>query len=141
HDCQVLKINENRQFKDPAYLDVQGGPDYFLKVLRHAVSGYKLNVHMNGQSKKGYLLAAAAALIGRSCFRPALITFHGGVSQQYFPRQESLGLYWAFKLLFHLGGAIACDSNAVKNVIASYGIAPEKIAAIETFSSQYLDFH
>lgn len=140
HDCQVLKINENRQVKDPAYLDVQNGADYLSKVIRHAVSGYRLNVHVNGQSKKGYLLALVAVLVGRLCFRPALITFHGGVSQQFFPRPDSIRLHWAFKLLFHLAGGIACDSNAVKNVIESYGINPNKIEAIETFSSQYLDF-
>ena len=140
YDCEVLKINENRRVKDPAYVDVQNGADYLYKLARYARSGYRLNIHVNGQSKKGYLLALAAVLVGRLCFRPALITFHGGVSQQFFPRPDSLRLYWAFKLLFHVAGGIACDNNAVKDVIASYGISPNKIQAIETFSSQYLDF-
>jgi glycosyltransferase involved in cell wall biosynthesis len=126
--------------KDPAYVDVQNGADYLYKLARYAGSGYTLNIHVNGQSKKGYLLALAAVLVGGLCFRPALITFHGGVSQQFFPRPDSLRLHWAFKLLFHLAGGIACDSNAVKDVIASYGVNPNKIQAIQTFSSQYLDF-
>ncbi len=140
HICEVLKINENRTVKDPAYIDVQGGFDYTIKVLRHALSGYRLNVHVNGQSKKGYVLALIAALAGRLAFRPALVTFHGGLSQAYFPRHDSTGLRWAFQLLFHLAGGIACDSPPIKQAIASYGINPEKIAAIETFSAQYLDF-
>src|SRR5689334_16430131 len=81
--CEVLKINENRQVKDPAYIDVQSGLDYLRKVVRYALSGYRLNVHFNGQSKKGYWLALAAVLIGRLRLRPALVTFHGGLSQQY----------------------------------------------------------
>jgi glycosyltransferase involved in cell wall biosynthesis len=141
HICQILKINENRRIKDPAYVDVQGGFDYLGKVLVHALRGYRLNVHVNGQSKKGYILALVAALAGRLTFRPALVTFHGGLSQAYFPRHDSTGLRWAFQLLFHLAGGIACDSLPIKQAIVSYGINPRKIAAIATFSSQYLDFH
>jgi glycosyltransferase involved in cell wall biosynthesis len=140
HNCQVLKINENRQIKDPAYVDVQNGLDYFFKVLRYALSGYRLNVHVNGQSKKGYLLTLAAVSVGRLSFHPALITFHGGLSQEYFPRLDSARWRWAFKILFHLAGGIACDSGPVKSAIESYGISSHKIQAIETFSSQYLDF-
>src|SRR5438128_1026863 len=141
HICQVLKINENRRIKDPAYVDVHGGFDYLEKVLGHALRGYRLNVHVNGQSKKGYILALVAALAGRLTFHPALVTFHGGLSQAYFPRHDSTGLRWAFQLLFRLARGIACDSLPIKQAIVSYGINPRKIAAIETFSSQYLDFH
>jgi len=136
----VLKINENRQVKDPAYIDVQSGLDYLRKVVRYALSGYRLNVHFNGQSQKGYWLALAAVLVGRLGLRPALVTFHGGLSQKYFPRHDSVRLHWGFKLLFALAGGIACDSDAVKRAIESYGIRPGKIEAIETFSSQYLEF-
>ena len=138
--CEVLKINENRQIKDPAYIDVQNGPDYLLKILKYSLSGYTLNVHLNGQSKKGYLLALAAAIVGRLTFCPALVTFHGGASQEYFPRHDSFGLHWKFKLLFHLAGRIACDSEPVKDGIRSYGIDEKKIDPIETFSAQYLEF-
>ena len=140
HVCEVLKINENRQVKDPAYIDVQNGFDYLYKVVRYAFSGYCLNVHVNGQSKKGYLLALAAVIAGRLRFRSALVTFHGGLSQMYFPRLDSFCPRWAFKTLFHLAGGIACDSHDIKRAIQSYGINPRKIAAIETFSSQYLRF-
>jgi glycosyltransferase involved in cell wall biosynthesis len=140
HVCEVLKINENRQIKDPAYIDVQGGFDYLFKIFRYSLSGYRLNVHVNGQSPKGYLLALAAALVGRLNFRSALVTFHGGLSQRFFPRRDSALLRWAFKLLFTLAGGIACDSDDIKQAIAGYGIKAEKIASIETFSVQYLDF-
>jgi glycosyltransferase involved in cell wall biosynthesis len=140
HICQVLKINENRRVKDPAYIDVQGGFDYLIKVLRYALACYRLNVHVNGQSKKGYLLALIAALVGRLTFHPALMTFHGGLSQAYFPRPDSAGLRWAFGLLFHLAGGIACDDDFVKQAITGYGIRNEKVIAIETFSPQYLSY-
>jgi glycosyltransferase involved in cell wall biosynthesis len=140
HICEVLKINENRQIKDSAYIDVQGGLDYLFKICRYSLSGYKLNVHVNGQSPKGYLLAFAAALVGRLSFRPTLVTFHGGLSQRFFPRRDSNLLRQAFKLLFQLAAGIACDSDEIKQAIAAYGIKAEKIASIETFSAQYLEF-
>jgi glycosyltransferase involved in cell wall biosynthesis len=140
HVCQVLKINENRRVKDSAYIDVQGGWDYLCKVVAHAFRGYRLNVHVNGMSKKGYVLAMIAALAGRTVNRPALLTFHGGLSQYYFPRHDSWRLYQAFRILFRLAGGIACDSTEIKQAIEAYGIRADKITAIATFSAQYLSF-
>lgn len=141
YTCEVLKINENRQVKNPAYIDVQGGFDYLSKVMRYAMNGYRMNVHVNGQSKKGYLLALIAVLAGRLTLQPALVTFHGGLSQEFFPRHDHLLLRVAFRLLFQLAGGIACDDDFVKDAIVEYGIPPEKIAVIETFSPQYLSFN
>jgi len=140
HVCDVLKINEGRQVKDSSYVDVQGGWDYLVKVLRFAFRGYRLNVHVNGMSKKGYVLALIAALAGRLVFHPALVTFHGGLSQDYFPRPDSHRLRFAFWLLFTLAGGIACDSADIKQAIVDYGISSDKVSAIATFSSQYLSF-
>lgn len=140
HSCEVLKINENRQVKDPAYEDVQNGFDYVWKVLRYGMSGYRLNVHLNGMSKKGYLLAMVAVLVGRLFARPAFVTFHGGLSQYYFPRHDSWKLHHAFKLLFRLAGGVACDSPEIKHAIEGYQIPAAKVQAIATFSPQYLEF-
>lgn len=140
HVCDILKINEGRQIKDPSYVDVQSGRDYLFKVLRLAFRGYRLNVHVNGMSKKGYVLALIAVLAGRLVFRPALVTFHGGLSQDYFPRPDSPRLRFAFWLLFTLTGGVACDSPEIKQAIVGYGIRSEKVSSIATFSSQYLNF-
>ena len=140
HVCEVLKINENREVKDPAYIDVQGGWDYFVKVLSHGLRGYRLNIHVNGMSKKGYLLALASVLVGRLVFRPTLLTFHGGLNQDFFPRTDSPKLRFAFRLLFMLAGGIACDSADIQAAIVDYGISPQKVTAIATFSNQYLNF-
>jgi glycosyltransferase involved in cell wall biosynthesis len=140
HVCEVLKINENRQVRSADYIDVQHGPDYLYKVVRHALAGYRINVHVNGQSKKGYFLALAAMAVARMTFRPGLLTFHGGLAQQYFPRHDSTRVYWAFRLLFLLSDAIACDSGEIKSAIEEYGIDRRRVVAVPTFSSQYLDF-
>jgi glycosyltransferase involved in cell wall biosynthesis len=140
HTCEVLKINEGRRIKSPEYVDVQNGLDYLTKIWRYAGRGYQLNVHVNGMSKKGYWLALAAVLTGRIRSRPALITFHGGLSQDYFPRADNSIARWAFYALFALAGAVACDSQPIKEAIERYGIASAKVETIATFSPQYLKF-
>ena len=140
HVCNVLKINEGRQVKSPEYVDVQGAGDYLKKIALFSFRGYRLNVHVNGMSKKGYGLALAAAVMGRLVNRPALVTFHGGLAQDYFPRHDHSLAQKAFRLLFWLAGDIACDSEPIREAIAHYGIRPEKVQSIATFSPQYLDF-
>ena len=138
--CQVLKINENRKTKSSEYIDVQGGWDYLYKIARHLLCGYRVNVHVNGCSRKGYVLALITALVARVGLRPALITFHGGLPQDYFPRHDSRILECAFRTLFQLAGKIACDSLEVKTAIEDYRINSNKITPIPTFSPQYLSF-
>ena len=140
YTCEILKINENREVRSPDYVDVQGGLDYFLKLWRYALRGYRLSMHVNGQSKTGYLLALASMIVGRMVFRPSYLTFHGGLSQMYFPKRDSFKLRNAFWFLFTLAGKITCNSEDIKQEIAKYGIPPGKITAIPAFSSQYLDF-
>jgi glycosyltransferase involved in cell wall biosynthesis len=140
YTCEILKINENREIPSSDYVDVQGGPDYVLKLWRYAFRGYRLSMHVNGQSKTGYLLALAAMIVGRLLFRPSYLTFHGGLSQMYFPKRDSFKLRNAFWLLFTLAGKITCNSEEIKQEIVKYGIPAEKISAISAFSSQYLDF-
>lgn len=140
HVCEVLKINEGRQVKSPEYVDVQSGFDYLKKIWKFALQGYCLNIHVNGMSKKGYALALAAVITGRMVGRPALVTFHGGLSQDFFPRHDHSAAHWAFYLLFLLAGRIACDSQPIRDAIVQYGISPRKIQSIATFSPQYLEF-
>jgi glycosyltransferase involved in cell wall biosynthesis len=140
HECEILKINEGRQIKSPDYVDVQSGLDYLLKVWKFSLRGFCLNVHVNGMSKKGYALALAAAITGRIVGRPALVTFHGGLSQDFFPRHDGSIAHWAFYILFALAGRIACDSQPIQDEIVEYGIARNKVRSIATFSPQYLQF-
>src|SRR5882672_4909984 len=140
YTCEILKINEDREIPSTDYVDVQGGFDYLRKLWRYAFRRYRLSMHVNGQSKAGYLLALAAMIVGRLVFRPSYLTFHGGLSQMYFPKRSSFKLRNAFWLLFTLAGKITCNSEEIKREIVQYGIPAGKITAISAFSSQYLDF-
>jgi hypothetical protein len=138
HVCEVLKINENRQITSPEYVDVQGGLDYLLKLLRFAAQGYQFHAHVNAESPKGYLLALSAALVGRLFWKSPVVTFHGGLPQKYFPKTGLTRL--GFRILFHSFRRILCNSAEIKAAIAGYGIASEKIESIPGFSPRYLQY-
>jgi glycosyltransferase involved in cell wall biosynthesis len=140
HLCEVMNINESRKKKSPDYVDVQNGLDYLLKVLRYTLRGYRIHMHVNAESPKGYLLALVALLVGRLAGRPAVLTFHGGLPQKYFPRPDARGLRWAYQLLFRLAGRLTCDSEEIRTAILNYGIAPERVAAIPCFSAELLEY-
>jgi peptidoglycan/xylan/chitin deacetylase (PgdA/CDA1 family)/glycosyltransferase involved in cell wall biosynthesis len=139
--CEVLNINpENRRIKSREYVDIQNGLDYFAKIVKFSFRGYRFQTHVNGESPKGYLLALFAHLMGRIVRRPAVMTFHGGLPQTYFPRTDSRMLRFAFRLLFESAGSITCDNEEMKQAIQSYGTNGRPIAPFACFSSQYLKF-
>lgn len=140
HICEVLNLNENRKKKSSEYVDVQNAFDYLQKVIRYALKGYRFQVHVNGQSRPGYVLALVASLVGRIARKPVLLSWHGGLQQRFFPRLTERGPRWAFQLLFRLAGQISCNSVAVKRAIVLHGIDPGRVVAIPGFSSRHLSF-
>ena len=138
HRCEVLKINDNRQIKSTEYVDVQNGLDYLIKVIRFAASGYSINVHVNAESPKGYILALIAVAVGRLFLRKATVTFHGGTPQTFFPLPKSSLWHWKFRLLFAIASGILCDSDEIKRPIERYSVPSAKIGTAAGFSSQNL---
>ena len=139
-DCQVMNLNENRRVKSPEYIDVQSGWDYFRKVILWVRRGYAVHVRVNGETKKGYLLALSALLLARMRRLPALLTYCGGHQQSFFPAPKASFRHAAFWLLFRVASRIYCNSEAVKAAILTTCIAPEKVIPIPHFSTQYVQF-
>jgi len=139
-DCQVMNLNENRRAKSSEYIDVQSGWDYFRKVLRCVRRGYIIHVRVNGETKKGYVLALSAILLARILRLPALLTYCGGHQQSFFPAPKGSFRQLAFSLLFRVSSRIYCNSEAVKAAILTSGIKPEKVIPLPHFSTQYIQF-
>jgi hypothetical protein len=110
-DCPVMNLNENRRVLNPECIDVQNGRDYLRKVWSHVWRGYAVQIRVNAESKKGYLLALVAMLLARLGGRPALLTYCGGHRQTFFPAPKGCLRYWAFALLFRIPNRIYCDSE------------------------------
>jgi glycosyltransferase involved in cell wall biosynthesis len=139
-DCQVMNLNENRRVRSPEYIDVQNGWDYFSKVFRLVWRGYAVHIRVNGETKKGYILALTALMLARLAGRPALLTYGGGHQQSYFPAPKGSLRYMAFWLLFRVPQRIYCNSEKVKQVLLTTGIPAERVEPIPHFSSYYVQF-
>ncbi len=140
HACAVLNMGPNRRIRSPHYVDVQSGRDYVAKVFWFVRRGYLVHAHLNGTSPKGVLLTIVAQLLAVMGGRGAVLTFHAGERQRYFPPERSRLMQPGYWLVFTLARAIVCNSEAVKQGITRYGVRGDKILAIPAFSKQYLQF-
>ena len=138
--CEVLNIGKSRFLTGRDFIPCFGALDYVRKVLLYRLRGYLVHMHLNGDSPKGFLLTIAALLISALTLRRAVITFHAGPVQTYFPKEKAPHLAPMFKLIFKLSKYIICNEEKVKSNIAAYGVPPSKIYPIQAFSKQYLDF-
>lgn len=139
-ECRVMNLNENRRLPSSEYIDVQNGWDYFMKVGRSVWQGCAVHARVNGESKKGLILASVALLLARLMRRPALLTYGGGHQQTYFPAAPGSFSYLAFSFLFRLSRRIYCNNEAVKRVLLTTRIPPERVVVIPHFSNHYVDF-
>ena len=135
-----MNLNENRRLSSSEYIDVQNGWDYARKVWQHAWRGYAVHTRVNGETKKGYLLALAALVLARLAGRPALLTYCGGHRQTFFPASRWSFRYLAFALLFRIPSRIYCNSEPVKQALLTTGIDPCRVVPIPHFSAQYVQF-
>jgi glycosyltransferase involved in cell wall biosynthesis len=140
-DCSVMNLNENRRVRSPEYIDVQNGWDYFRKVLQYVWRGYAIHVRVNGETKKGYVLALAALALARVAGRPALLSYCGGHRQSYFPAPKHSLRHLAFSLLFRVPTRIYCNSDRVRRALLTTGIRKERVVPIPHFSVQYVQFN
>ena len=138
HECVVLNIGTSRFIPSEEYETVMSGADYVRKVWRFCSRGFLPHVHVNGATLKGLVLSLAAQVISLVHGRRVVLTFHAGVEQQFFPRRKAPMLVPAYWLLFQMSRAIVCNNEAVKGLIALYGVRRSKIFAIPAFSVQYM---
>jgi glycosyltransferase involved in cell wall biosynthesis len=140
HVCVVLNTGPGRAIPSTEYETVLSVADYVAKVWRYSRAGFICHVHVNGKSPTGFGLTLVAECLNLLCGRRCFLTFHAGVDQKYFPRSRSPMLVPLFWVMFTLPRRIICNSEAVKEKIAEYGIPRDKIVAIPAFSRQYMQF-
>ena len=140
--CEVLNLGKNRQIKSPEYIDVQGVVHYLKSLFAMRLKGYYFHIHVNAQAVKGPILSLMAHLISLLTFSRAALTFHGGLQQLYFPRQNGGKMYLLIWLNFFLANMIVCNDESMKRKIVQYGplIRAKKIHPVPAFSKQYLRY-
>ncbi len=139
--CEVLNTGKGRQLKGRDFIPLYNGFDYVWKVFKYRLKGYLIHIHLNGDSPKKFIMTIIAQIISLLTFRRTVITFHAGPVQRYFPQFKAPYLIPMYKFIFTEPKYIICNNEAVKKNIAGYGIHPDKIVPIQSFSKQYLQFH
>jgi hypothetical protein len=124
HFCDNLGIGRAVASSDRAATSVG---IYLKQIWSYSMRGYAIHLHVDGSSTTSVGAALAAALIGRAFSRPALLSFHGGLGQRFFPRHDGGIAHRALDGLFRVAGEVACDSEPVRCSIESYGICPHKL--------------
>ena len=141
HICEVVNIApESRRIPSVEYLTSMNGFDYFWKVFSRSLRGYRVHMHLNGNSPKGFILTIMAEVANLMTLKRPILTLHAGPSQLFFPKEHAPRLIPMFKFIFGVAKKIICNSENVKAKIIEYGIKPEKIVPIQAFSVQYLQF-
>jgi glycosyltransferase involved in cell wall biosynthesis len=142
HFCEVINIApESRKIPSTEYLTSMNGLDYIWKVFTRSLRGYRVHMHLNGNSPKGFILSILAETINLLTLKRPVLTVHAGPYQIYFPKERAPCLIPMFKFIFGVAKKIICNSEAVKEKIVEYGINPDKIVPIQAFSRQYLQFN
>lgn len=139
-DCRLMNMNENRRVRSTEYIDVQNGWDYLQKTIRSIRHGCAVHTRVNAESTDLYILAFLAMFFARLWRRPALLTYGGGHKQTYFPAPRFSLRHLAFSVLFRLPNRIYCNSEAVKKVLLTTGVSPERVLPIPHTSGYYTEF-
>lgn len=138
HQCIVLNIGKSRKEKSVEYIDVQHGIDFLFKIIKYSLKGYTFHLHLNGSTTKGIILTICGEIIGLITGKRSFLTFHAGINQDYFPKNNNLFLTFIFYSIFTLAKKIICNSIEVKEEIIKYGIKPNKIIPIPAFCPEYM---
>ena len=101
HVCDVLNISPfSRKIPSKDYLTTVNGFDYLIKIFRKRFKGYRIHMHLNGDSPKGFILTILALISSLLTFHRPIITFHAGPYQKYFPQDQASLLTPMYKFIF-----------------------------------------
>lgn len=136
----VLNIGENRKQRSHEYVDVQSALDFLRKVFKFAFRSYRFHIHLNALSKKGFVLSYVSAAVGAVLGLRPVITFHGGLPQDFFPVSRPWWLRFLFRSLFRLSGYVTCDAEEIRDEIIKYGIPGCRVKAVPCISSELFEW-
>ncbi len=139
HHCILMNIGPSRTLKNPKYLNIKGFLDFILKLTINAAKGHIIHTHTNAKGVKGTILALIGQCIAFPFGRKCVLTFHAGLTQQYFPKTGRFPFDLLMWLTFLTPRKIICNSQKMKDRISQdYKIDPNKIHPITAFCSEYM---
>ncbi len=131
--CAVLNLGPNRRTAGGDSMPVLGGFDLAGKLLRHSFRGCLFRLHLNGDSPKGIVIVLLAEIASVFSRRRPVLSFHAGIDQRHFPDRGRPGQHVLWSVVFGFAGAVVCDCEEVRVLIAKYRRARD-VFAISPFS-------
>ncbi len=139
-ECAALDVGPNRKVPRTECDGARSAWDYGRKIVKYLARGYRIHNHLNGDSPKAYAMVFFNALLSRLIGRPAVLTWHGGQAQRFFPRRGNWLADLVNRSMFALASEVICNDEKVKRHITAYGVRPDKVSPIPAFSRQYLQY-
>jgi len=137
----ALDIGPSRMQDRPGVDCAKSAWEYAWKVPVYLFRGYRIHHHLNGDSTKAYALVLYGLIWSFLFGRRAVLTWHGGIPQRWFPRQHRFWIDNLHRLIFALSHRIICNERYIQAYLEDYGVSATKIVPIQAFSRQYLEFN
>ncbi|QGJ69199.1 Glycosyltransferase [Planctomycetales bacterium 10988] len=138
--CAAIDLGAGRKSARQGTETVESVWAYATKIVRYLWQGYRLHHHLNADSWKAYLLVLYGCVLSRFFLRPAVLTWHGGVPQRWFPKGRNIAADWGHWALLQLCSQIICNDEKIKQHLLAYRVRADKIVPIQAFSRQYLQY-
>ncbi len=94
-------------------------------LVRFAVDGWTVHFHSNGHNWKDWTIALVCGLAGRPC-AGSILSLHSGLAPEYLATAPPL-MRTIVRLTCALHKPVICVSPAIRNALASLGVAFESI--------------
>ncbi len=105
-------------------------------LTRLAIRRYLLHLHINAQNLIYPGIAALSATIAHAFAAPLVLTFHAGLTQQFFPAARARAARWPLRFALGASQLVICNDESVATELSRMGA--RRVAPIPAFSVQYL---
>lgn len=142
-ECRALDLGLNRLNRTDEDVGIHGirhSLDYAIQVPLYLLRGFRIHNHLNSESWKAYCLVLYASVLSCLFFRPAVLTWHGGLGGRWFPNPNSRLVDLVHWLVFRLNQVTICNDDVIKEHIVAYGVSEQRVVSIPAFSRQYVEF-
>ncbi len=128
--CEVLNVDP-RAAPSAEYIRISGGLGLAGRLVRHAMDGWVLHVHINGHNPKGWAIALAGGLAAQAG-EGGVLTIHSGIAPQYL-RECSSGERALAQMACMQFERVVCVNDEIARTVARTGVPPQRLEIFPAF--------
>jgi glycosyltransferase involved in cell wall biosynthesis len=126
----VLNIDPRAPESD-AYIKISGAAGLMRELLRHAWSGWSLDVHTNGHNPKSWFIAFSCGLAAQ-LGAGGRLTLHSGLAPAYIRGSRKLKRH-VVHLACALFDEVVCVNQEIAEAVTALGVKRERIGIMPAF--------